>query len=141
MNSSCFFRAKTENSYLFDTYQQACGFFEKYEFDQLFTCLSSAKNIENQIIHLDVITFQVTGYCNFLQRRTTSKLPCDKKYSRLLKENRIRSSIETDEIMFFRISIWILSSRIMIKSANVFIDFFLYYYHSSFLFLIYLDLR
>ena len=40
------------------------GCFAPIDYDQIFTCNVSAKQIENQIVHLDAITFQVTGACN-----------------------------------------------------------------------------
>ena len=40
------------------------GFFATFDFDKIFTCHTTAKQIENQMINLDAITFQVTGACN-----------------------------------------------------------------------------
>jgi len=40
------------------------GFFSSFDFDGKFVCHTSARQIENQMIHLDAITFEVTGACN-----------------------------------------------------------------------------
>lgn len=45
-------------------YLKECGLFSDFDFNGIFTSQISAKQIENQITHLDVITFQVTGNCN-----------------------------------------------------------------------------
>ena len=40
------------------------GLFASFDFDGIFNFHTTAKQIENQMIHLDAITFQVTGACN-----------------------------------------------------------------------------
>lgn len=40
------------------------GLFATVGYDQIFTCNITAKQIEDQIVNLDAITFQVTGACN-----------------------------------------------------------------------------
>ena len=39
-------------------------FFSSFDFDGKFVCHTSARQIENQMIHLDAVTFEVTGACN-----------------------------------------------------------------------------
>ena len=43
---------------------KAQDFFKPFDFDRVFTFHTTAKQIESQIAHLDVITFQVTNDCN-----------------------------------------------------------------------------
>lgn len=40
------------------------GFFAPFDFDHRFVCHTTAKQVENEIIHLDAITFEVTSDCN-----------------------------------------------------------------------------
>ena len=58
------------------------GFFEGFNFDGIFSCDTTANQIENQLIHLDVITFQVTGACNLKCRYCCYGEMYDNKHER-----------------------------------------------------------